>query len=90
MNTILGMRVFINKGFPKVQCSSEFVRLQSPELVEKTNAWMASFFGYENLIPDGQVYQCKITNTLIMNQKTFDKIQKNKKDLFFPHSIGKL
>lgn len=88
MRKILGMDIIITKGYPKMQCSSEFARLQKPELVAETNAWMASFFGYENLLKDGEVRQHN--KTLIMNQNTFSYIQKNQKDLFFPHSIQKL
>lgn len=90
MNTILGMPIVISKGYPKMQCSPAFVQTQTPELVAKTNAWMAEFFGYSNPLKDGQIMQDKLTNTLIMNQFTFDMIQRNQRDLFFPHSIQKL
>lgn len=30
---------------PNMQVSAEFERLQSPELVAETNAWMREFFG---------------------------------------------
>lgn len=32
---------------PRVRVSPEFARIQSPDLVNKTNAWMAKFFGEE-------------------------------------------
>jgi hypothetical protein len=32
---------------PRMQVSAEFARIQSPELVAKTNSWMRDFFGVE-------------------------------------------
>jgi hypothetical protein len=44
-----GVPVFINDavcaGQSRMQPSAEFVRLQSPELVETTREWMLNFFG---------------------------------------------
>lgn len=73
MQNINGIPVMISNGYPRVQCSAEFVRLQSPELVAKTNQWMAEFFGYRGYILDNQVLECN--GTLVMNQKTYNKIK---------------
>lgn len=71
MQTLYGRNVQITKPFPRMQCSPGFVRTQAPELVAETNAWMASFFGYQTLIPDGVVYELH-KNTLVMTQATLN------------------
>jgi len=58
-----------------MQVSTEFARLQSPELVASTNAWMREFFGYDEIVPDGVVYQI-FNGTLVMNQRTYDKAKR--------------
>ncbi len=70
--TINGHRVFIRDVVPRMQVSAEFARLQSPKLVEETNAWMASFFGYTKGIPDGEVRQDK-RGEYFMNSRTYDQ-----------------
>lgn len=48
MNTLFGMKIIESPYItpvPKMQVSKEFERLQSPELVAETNAWMREFFG---------------------------------------------
>lgn len=72
MQTIFGRPVQISKAHPRVQCSAAFELLQSPELVRSTNEWMASFFGYEELVSDGVVYELH-GNILVMNQATYNK-----------------
>lgn len=71
MQTIYGRPVQISAAYPRMQVSESFARLQTPELVAETNAWMASFFGYTELLPDGVVYELH-GRTLVMNQTTFD------------------
>jgi hypothetical protein len=59
-----------------MQCSPEFARIQDPELVAKTNAWMADFFGYWETVPDGQVISLNGGAVLLMNQKTWDRVRR--------------
>jgi hypothetical protein len=43
-----GLRIIENPNIvpvPRMQVSADFARLQSPELVASTNAWMREFFG---------------------------------------------
>ena len=47
-DSLFGLKIHENhniKPVPRMQVSSEFERLQSPELVAETNAWMRKFFG---------------------------------------------
>lgn len=69
-----GRAIQISKAYPRMQCSPEFERLQSPELVRSTNEWMSAFFGYTEMLPDGVVYELN-RNTLVMNQATYIKLQ---------------
>jgi hypothetical protein len=71
---LMGMKIHISRPFAKVQCSPRFVELQSPELVAETNTWMAEFFGYSNLVKDGQVIKMG-DDRLLMTQATFDKLK---------------
>jgi len=69
--TINGMNVMISGRTPRMQCSAEFARLQHADLVRETNEWMAGFFGYNELLPDGKVMHLVEQNVLMMNEKTW-------------------
>jgi len=67
-----GRPVFLEQPRPRMTVSAEFSRLQSPELVQKTNEWMREFFGFaESLLPDGQVIHDKLADRLVMNHRTY-------------------
>lgn len=68
-------KIYISPPFPRVQCSASFEALQDPALVQATNAWMASFFGYATVIPDGVVYELN-GDTLVMTQATYNQLEK--------------
>ncbi len=70
--TLLGQKVHIVRPQPRMTCSPTFGRIQAPALVKETNEWMASFFGYENLLPDEQVYA--VNQTLFMNERTYTQL----------------
>lgn len=51
--TLFGLPVIVNPACENVQrvtVSAEFARLQSPELVASTNAWMREFFGVHDVV----------------------------------------
>jgi hypothetical protein len=73
MQTILGRKVQIAPADPHMQVSTSFARIQSPELVAATNAWMTEFFGCTERMPDGLVYEY-LGDTLIMNRATYDRL----------------
>lgn len=72
MQTILGRRVQISAAYPRMQVSEALARILTPEVLAETNAWMVSFFGYRELLPDGVVYELH-GHTLLMNRATYDK-----------------
>lgn len=76
MNSLSGKAVQIAPARPRMQCSPEFARIQDPDLVAKTNAWMADFFGYWETVPDGQVLILNDGAVLLMNQKTWDRVRR--------------
>lgn len=73
MNTLYGFNVQISSAYPCMQCSPAFARIQSPELVAETNAWMADFFGYTETVADGDIIKLG-EHTLIMNQATYNRV----------------
>lgn len=75
IGTLYGKRIQIAPRHPKMQVSDTFARIQSPELVASTNAWMAQFFGYVETVPDGQVYELVQQNTLVMNEQTYERLR---------------
>lgn len=75
MNRILGKPVIITQGIPKMQCTPEFNKVQSPELVASLNQWYADFFGYTELIPRGQVMHDRINDVFVMSQSTWAEYQ---------------
>lgn len=74
--TLYGLPVIVNDAsYPHMAPSPEFCRLQSPELVAKTAAWMRERFGSTKLIPDGQVTHDKINGRLYMNSYTLRQLE---------------
>lgn len=71
---IYGKAVVINDvRTTRMQVSPAFAKIQHPDLVAKTNAWMAERFGYDYMVPDGQV-RCA-ADRLVMNSRTFEQLK---------------
>lgn len=68
-----GCQVQIVEPHPRMVPSAAFQRIQSPELVASTAAWLAEFFGYTTIIPDGEVYKLN-GHTLCMTRATYNSI----------------
>jgi hypothetical protein len=73
IGSIYGRPIQVCKGTPRMQVSPAFARIQSPELVASTNAWMAEFFGHTELMKDGEIFEL-YGHTLVMNQATYSKL----------------
>ena len=73
---IAGMNVIITGRSPKMRVSAEFARIQDPDLVARTNAWMAEFFGYVELLPDGQMIYSQLDGSILMNATTYGQVMK--------------
>jgi len=60
---------------PRMTCSPEFVRVQTPELVASTNAWMLEFFETHSVI---KIAEDPLTGrkTLFMGPKSWAKLPK--------------
>lgn len=74
MDSFNGRNIVISEAHPRMQCSPKFVREMSPELVAETNAWMLGFFGMQETLPDGVIYEL-MGHTLTMNRKTYEKLR---------------
>ncbi len=71
MRTFMGLEVIVTEHIvitPRMQCSDEFCRIQSPELVASTNRWMLEFFGMQRSV-------WKAGNKLFMHPDDWQKIQ---------------
>jgi hypothetical protein len=73
MQTLYGRKIQISRPYPRMQCSEAFAAIQASELVAETTAWMASFFGYDTIVPDGVVYELN-RDTLVMTQATYSRL----------------
>lgn len=62
--------IVISPDRPKMQLSEKVCEVLKPEFIAETNAWMLSFFGMHNIIPDGQVYKM-FDRQFIMNPRTY-------------------
>jgi hypothetical protein len=70
--TLFGMRVFVSRDHPRMQLPTD---LPLPDAFRaEFNAWMADFFGWDNVVPDGKAYQ--IGDTVHMNPRTFVELRK--------------
>ena len=73
--TIGGLRVFVQPDQPKMQLSSRVKEVLSPEFAAETDAWMLSFFGITNMLPDGEVIVAKAAGFMTMNPRTFAQLR---------------
>ena len=62
-----GLNIYVQEDVPKMQLSPD-VMVPAAFRVE-INAWMRKFFGYTNLLPNGQVVISG--NYAIMNEHTY-------------------
>lgn len=86
-----GIPIHVIPDTAKVQVSEEFKRLQSPELVKETNAWLLEFFGVTNWLKDGQVIK---TGDLAhpelgmlcfaVNPRTYEQLKSRDSAVIFP------
>lgn len=70
-----GRRVYLTPHVRGMTPSPAFQMLQSPELVAETDRWMLEFFGFKELVPDGQVLVNEMAGTLHMNANTYRKLR---------------
>ncbi len=69
---LFGYTIVVNPDTPKRQLPSNLTL--KPAFRAEYNAWLASFFGYTNVIDDGQVY---ITGReCVMNPRTFEDFKR--------------
>lgn len=71
---LFGYKVVINKGYQKQTLSRNVV--VTDEFRKKTNDWLAGFFGYHQILKDGETLKCEQEKTIVMNQSTFDRLKK--------------
>lgn len=76
--TIYGMPICISDicDMPKMQVGADFRRLQTPELITETNAWMLKFFGIKR-----HVYKCQNEygpgEMLVMSEYSYQQLQRS-------------
>ena len=69
-----GFRVIISNESPKQTLSTRVV--VSDDFRKSTNVWLAGFFGYTELLKYGEVIQNKMTNELVMSQRTANELKR--------------
>lgn len=69
-----GLQVNVTEDRPRMQLSEDCPVTE--EFRAETNAWMVSFFGTTNTIPDGIVYQNTTTFQLFCNPRTATLIRR--------------
>ena len=74
-----GFKIFVSPDHPKMQLGEGFDLMAgdfvTPECRRETNAWLAEFFGYYNLISDDQAVIMKAANSVWMNPRTAAKLR---------------
>lgn len=82
--TFYGLRITVSPDIPKMQLAAgDYV---TPEFRKEIDAWLLSFFGVTNLVPDGVCYAIKTgpvkgyedEDSFIMNPRTFAILKKGK------------
>jgi hypothetical protein len=71
--TWLGLRVIVSQDSPRFTMDkrlAEIISHSKPEFVAEYNAWLRSFFGITNTVPDGTVYKLELCNSIVMNPRT--------------------
>ena len=70
---IFGIKIYVTADLPKMQLSDDCP--VTPKFRIEINAWMIEFFGYTNVIPDGQMF--KSNGCLFMNPRTNAELKRN-------------
>lgn len=69
--SIGGARVYVTPDLPKMKLSPECP--VTPDFRVEMDAWLLSFFGVSNTVPDGQGYQ--LFGDLYMNPRTWSQVR---------------
>lgn len=73
--TFNGLKVYVQPDQPKMQLSQRVKEVLSPEFAAETDAWMRSFFGMTNLLPDGQYLLSEQFGFVSMNPRTYEQFR---------------
>jgi hypothetical protein len=68
-----GYSIVAGQTYPKMQLSEKVP--VTPEFRAEINAWMADFFGYACVVPEGQVFFLKLERTIICHPKDVQKLK---------------
>lgn len=75
-STFNGMRFYITHDYPKMQLSARVCEVLAPDFIAETNAWMAEFFGWDNVASDGEYIVDSVNNAVHMNKRTFEQFKR--------------
>jgi hypothetical protein len=69
--TLYGLKIFLSQDFPKRQLAADCP--VTTEFRKEINAWMLEFFGWDNLIQDGQYLT--VFGQIHMNRRTYAQLK---------------
>jgi len=64
-----GCKLCIAGKYQKMSLSPDVI--VSDEFREKFNEWLGGFFGYGEIVPDGEILHAPHLNTMTMNEATY-------------------
>ena len=71
---LYGYKIIVDKGYQKQRLSSNVT--VTDEFRKKMDEWLAGFFGFHNVLSDGQVIKIEPNRTIVMNENTFNRLDK--------------
>ena len=71
---LYGYKIIVDKGYQKQRLSSNVT--VTDKFRKEMDAWLAGFFGFHDILSDGQVIKSEPNRTLVMNENTFNKLDK--------------
>ena len=71
---IYGADIKVAGTFPKMQLSKEVEVTE--EFRERFNEWLAGFFGYDCLVPQGEVIYDKINHVYYVHPANYEELKK--------------
>lgn len=73
INHINGMKVFVTPDLPKMKLASgDYV---TPEFRAEIDAWLLTFFGTTNTVPDDEARVSQAFGQIWLNPRTYDRLR---------------
>lgn len=73
---IYGYKVVVTPDRPRMQLSARVCEFLTPAQIDDHNAWLLRFFGVENILKDGDYMVIDMSQSVLMNPRSYERLKK--------------